>query len=124
MTEITHKNIADIESYDGPHAIAGIRFRQARRALGVTAWGMNVLEFDAGCTGYPEHDHAADGQEEAYLVLDGSIVLQVAGEERPLQRGDFVRVPPNVTRKFVTRESSATLLALGGTPGKAFEPKM
>jgi hypothetical protein len=39
-----------------------------------------------------------------------------------LKRGDMVRVAPEVTRKFVTRESSATLLALGATPGKAYEP--
>ena len=51
-----------------------------------------------------------------------SIVLQADGKEQVLKRGDMVRVAPEVTRKFVTRESSATLLALGATPGKAYEP--
>ena len=85
---------------------------------------MNVLELDPHCSGYPDHDHASDGHEEVYVVLRGSIVLQAAGEERELSQGDFVRVAPDVKRKFVTRDEGATLLALGGTPGKAYAASM
>lgn len=123
MQNITVKTIEEIPAYDGPGAIAGIRFRTAGRALGVTAWGMNVVELDPDCTDYPEHDHAGDGQEEVYVVLRGSIVLEVGGEERELSGGSLVRVPPEVTRKFVTRGQGATLLALGNTPGKAYTPR-
>ena len=118
------KNIEDIEPYRGPHAIEGIRFRAAREALGVSAWGMNVLELDPGCDGYPEHDHEADGQEEVYAVLRGEVILQAAGEERLLKPGDMVRVAPSVRRKLVTRAHGATILALGATPGRAFVPQM
>lgn len=120
--EITVKAITDIEHYQGEHAIPGIRFRPARQAMGISAWGMNVLELDPHCEGYPQHDHVADGQEELYVVLDGCIVLVAEGREQTLKRGDMARVPPNVVRKFVTRDSGATLLALGATPGKAFTP--
>ncbi len=120
MGEIRVKSIEEIEAYTGPHAIEGIRFRHAREALGVTAWGMNVLELDAGCEDYPEHDHAKDGQEEVYVILKGSAVLLANGEERVLSAGDFVRVPPEVTRKLVTRDQGVTFLALGATPGKAY----
>lgn len=116
-------SIADVAPYQGKNALPGIRFRAVRQALGVTAWGMNVLELDPGCETYPEHDHVQqmkDGQEEVYLVLEGSVVLRAEGTERTLRRGDLVRVPPEVTRKFVTRGEGATLLALGGTPGKAY----
>lgn len=119
---IEHKNVTEIPHYQGEHAIPKIRFRPARSALGVSAWGMNVLELDAGCEGYPEHDHVGDGQEELYVVLDGEAVLVAGGEERPLRKGDMVRVPPETTRKIVTRGSSVTLLAIGGTPGKAYAP--
>ncbi len=118
---ITFKNISDIAPYQGEHAIAGIRFRPIRQALGVTAWGMNVLELDPGCEGYPQHDHAHDGQEEVYLVLEGSVVLVAEETERTLRRGDMVRVGPETSRKLVTRGEGATLLALGATPGKAYE---
>jgi uncharacterized cupin superfamily protein len=124
LDQITVKKVVDIQHYQGPHAIPGIRFRAVREALGVTAWGMNVLELDPGCEGYPEHDHVEDGQEEVYLVLDGSIVLLAQDTETELTRGDIVRVPPTVKRKFVTRASGATLLAIGATPGLAFVARL
>lgn len=120
----TLRALSSIEPYQGPNAIPGVRFRAARSALGVTAWGMNVLELDAHCDGYPEHDHVADGQEEVYLVLEGSAYLSADGAETRVERGMFVRVPPETKRKFVTREEGVVLLALGATPGEAFEPRM
>jgi uncharacterized cupin superfamily protein len=119
MSIIT-QNIRDLAPYRGDHAIPGIRFRAARQALGISAWGMNVLELDPGCEGYPEHDHQHDGQEELYVVLEGSLVLVAEGTERTLVRGDLVRVPPEVRRKLVTRGEGATFLALGGVPGQAY----
>jgi quercetin dioxygenase-like cupin family protein len=124
MDSITVKKIEEIEAYSGAHVIPGIRFRPARQALGVSSWGMSVIELDAGCSGYPEHDHESEGHEEVYLVLRGSIVLQSGGTERVLSQGDFVRVAPEARRKFVTRAEGATILALGGTPGKPYAPAM
>jgi quercetin dioxygenase-like cupin family protein len=121
MDAITLKNVEEIAAYSGPYAIPGIRFRSAREALGVSAWGMSVIEMDAHCSGYPKHDHGEDGHEEVYLVLSGSIVLQTSGGERVLSQGDFVRVAPETVRKFVTRDRAATLLALGGTPGQPYK---
>lgn len=113
-------SISDIEAYRGPNEIEGIRFRPARVALGVSAWGMNVIELDPNCTGYPEHDHAEDGQEEVYLVLEGEAELHVGEERHTLGRGQMVRLPADVRRKWVTRNHSVALLALGGTPGRAY----
>ena len=121
MTDVNPKRLQQIEPYSGPHAIPGIRFRPAGKALGVTAWGMNVLELDPHCEGYPEHDHTKDGQEEVYLVLDGKATLHVSGETIELDRGSFVRVGPTQTRKWVTTDQPATILALGATPGQAFK---
>ncbi|MEL6184115.1 MAG: cupin domain-containing protein [Myxococcota bacterium] len=122
MTKPVH--IDGIDAYEGPHAIPGIRFRAARQALGVTSWGMNVLDLDPHTEGHPEHDHAGDGQEEVYFVIEGAAVLRLGERELVLKRGDFVRVAPEETRKLVTRDSGARILALGATPGRAFEPKM
>lgn len=72
--------------YEGPHAIEGIRFRALRGALEVTAWGMNVIDLDAGATGYPEHDHTKDGQEEVYVILSGEVELH-AGARRHARPG-------------------------------------
>ena len=47
-------------------------FRPIRRALGLTAFGINQEEFPANADGYPDHDHSEDGQEEVFYVLEGS----------------------------------------------------
>jgi uncharacterized cupin superfamily protein len=124
MDDITAKAIDEIAAYAGPHVIPGIRFRPAREALGVTAWGMSVIEMDPGVTRYPEHDHADDGHEEVYVVLRGAAVLVADGVERAVTEGQLVAVPGRVSRKFVTRDRGVVLLALGGTPGKPYAPSM
>jgi mannose-6-phosphate isomerase-like protein (cupin superfamily) len=123
MSDVQVKRIEDIEFYQGPNAVPGIRFRPAARALGVTAWGMNVLELEAGCTGYPEHDHARDGQEEVYVVLRGRATLKLGDRSIDLDEGTLVRVGPGERRKFLPGAQGVTLLAIGATPGKAYEPR-
>ena len=85
---------------------------------------MNVLDLDPGCTGYPEHDHTHDGQEEVYVVLTGEVSLVVGEERTALRAGDMVRVPAAVRRKLVTESSGARILAIGATPGVAFKATM
>ncbi len=123
MSDYKIQHVDDIAWFTGPREIPGIKFRMAGRSLGVTAWGMNVLELDAGVTAYPEHDHQKDGQEEVYVVLRGDGTL-VTGEERhAVKTGDLVRVGPTQRRKFLPGEHGITLLAIGATPGKAYEPR-
>jgi uncharacterized cupin superfamily protein len=120
MENVTVKKISDCDFYKGPNAIAGIKFRSVGRQLGVTAWGMNVLELDPGCAGYPEHDHVKDGQEEVYVVLSGSATLVTSEEQFDVEPGMLVRVGPSVKRKFLPGSAGLTILAIGGTPGQAY----
>jgi mannose-6-phosphate isomerase-like protein (cupin superfamily) len=120
MTDVTVKRIDDLDSYPGPPAK---QFFYAAKGLGVTAWGMNVLRLPAAWDGYPDHDHAKDGQEEVYVVLEGSATLHAAGESFDLSRGILARVGPGQKRKIVPGPSGVTILAIGGTPGKAYEPR-
>jgi len=57
MIDVKLQRLREVAPYDGPHAIPGIRFRAVASALGITAWGMNVLELDPACERYPQHDH-------------------------------------------------------------------
>ena len=124
MDDINVKAIEDIAPYTGPHAIPGIRFRPAREALGVSGFGLSVIEIEPGSTGYPAHDHADDGHEEVYVVLRGAAVLVTAAGERIVREGELVAVPGRITRRFVTRDQGVTLLAVGGTPGAPYTPSM
>jgi quercetin dioxygenase-like cupin family protein len=121
MVDVTVKRVEELEFYQGERALPGIRFRYAARGLGVTAWGMNVIEMEPGCTRYPDHDHSKDGQEEVYTVLRGSATLHAADATWLLEPGVLVRVGPGQTRKIIAGAEGVLVLALGGTPGKAYE---
>lgn len=120
MSDITVKQVEEIEYYQGPHAVEGIHFHTAGKDLGVSAWGMNVLVMAPHCPNYPKHDHVKDGQEEVYVVLAGSATLETADESVLLEPGTLVRVGPAVKRTLVPGEQGVTVLALGATPGQAY----
>jgi len=115
MPDVTVKRFEELESYQGQFLYAG-------RGLGVTAWGMNVLRLPPDWKDYPDHDHAQDGQEEAYVVLQGSAILEAGGKSWEIKPGALARVGPGQKRKFVPGSEGVVLLALGVTPGKAYAP--
>ena len=123
MSDVQIKPIDAVEPYSGPRALEGIKFRTVGQALGVSAWGLSVIEIAPGVDGYPEHDHAAEGQEEVYYVARGSATLRTGPDERRVPEGTFVRVGPAERRKWIAGDSGVTLIAMGGTPGKAYEPR-
>ena len=118
MADVTIKRFDELDSYKGEG-----RFSYAGKTLGVTAWGMNLLRLPGGWADYPDHDHAKDGQEEVYLVLEGSAKLNAGSESFDLEPGMFALVGANQKRKLVPGPKGVTMLALGGTPGKAYAPK-
>ena len=115
MADVTIKRFDELESYKGEG-----RFSYAGKTLGVSAWGMNLLRLPAGWSDYPDHDHAKDGQEEVYVVLEGDATMQAGTESFHLERGMMARVGPGEKRKITPGSSGVTILALGGTPGKAY----
>ena len=121
MSDVQVKRIDEVEPYTGPGEREGIKFRAVGRALGVSAWGMNAIEMAPGTSTYPEHDHEEDGQEEVFFVARGSATLRTGEGERQVESGELVRVGPLEKRKWLAGDSGVTLLAMGGTPGKAYE---
>ncbi len=121
MADVTVKGLDEIESYKGESH--GGQFLYAGKGLGVTAWGLNVARLPSNWAHYPEHDHTDDGQEEVYVVLAGSATLLADGEKWELEPGTLARVGPGQKRKLVPGGEGVTLLAIGGTPGKAYTPR-
>lgn len=111
-----------VKSIDEMEAIWLGSYKLARAELGVTSFGMQVLDFPPETDQYPEHDHSEDGQEEVYVALSGAGEIEIDGERHTLEPGTMVRVGPGVTRKIETGDSALRLLALGGVPGKVYEP--
>jgi uncharacterized cupin superfamily protein len=88
------------------------RFSALRRQLGVTSFGMNLIVLQPGQRGrIHRHEH----QEEVYVVLEGTLTLVVEGAESTLERGELMRVAPELRRQLVNRgPGRLALLALGG----------
>ena len=114
MADVTIKRVEDFE------AIFHGGFRRVRAGLGVTSFGLAVMDFPAKYSDYPEHDQAHDNQEEVYTVLSGRATLAVGGEEHELVPGVWARVGPAEKRKIVTGDETARVLAIGGSPGQAY----
>ena len=97
-----------------------------RSGLGVTAFGVNVLDIGPDYT-TSDHTEAGSGQEELYLVLHGSATLLIGepGQEESVELVPevVVRVAPAARRLFRTGPEGARLLIVGGAPGKAYEPQ-
>jgi mannose-6-phosphate isomerase-like protein (cupin superfamily) len=91
-----------------------------RSALGVTAFGINHLDNQAGQAG-KAHDEAERGQEEVYVALRGHGVLRIGDEEVDLEPGRYVLVSPKETRQVVAGEEGLSYAVVGGRPG-TFEP--
>src|SRR6476646_9299765 len=88
------------------------RFVPLRRELGVTTFGLNQIVLQPGQRG---RIHRHGRQEEVYLVLEGVLTLVVEGDESTLERGELVRVAPDLRRQLVNRgPERLALLALGG----------
>ena len=71
-------------------------FRKVRRALGVTAFGVNAMVLPPG-TGWFEHFH--DEQDELYFVHRGRAAFDVEGERFELVPGVVCHVESTTPRK-------------------------
>jgi tetratricopeptide (TPR) repeat protein len=72
-----------------------------------------------------EHDELGIGsseQEELYVVLNGGATFTVDGEQVDAPAGSLVFVRPEAKRSAVATEPDTTVLVIGGTPGKAYDP--
>lgn len=98
----------------------GCRLRPVRHHFGITALGVNAWTGQAaGDRMIPEHD---DDQQELYLVVRGHAVFEVDGERLDAPAGTLVFPRPGVTRTAFDEEPETWIVALGGRPGRAYEP--
>jgi mannose-6-phosphate isomerase-like protein (cupin superfamily) len=133
VVDISHARIDDLDAIEG--VLDGIKFHKAAAGLGVSSFGMSISDMAPGADEYPEHDHSEDGiggqmfakrpaqlgQEEVYMALKGSGTVEADGERYQLDEDHIVRLGPEVRRKVIPGPAGLRLLALGGTPGAAYD---
>lgn len=97
-------------------------WRLARKALGTSAFGFNLVEIGPGGQ-IPEHDESESGQVELFIVLDGNAVMRLDGEEHEAPAGTFASIEPPATRTILNRsDSPVTALLIGVRPEGGYEP--
>jgi tetratricopeptide (TPR) repeat protein len=96
-----------------------------RRNLDITAFGVQAFSAPSGVVVINEHDETLfveSGQEELYIVMSGAAAFEIDGEAIDAPAGALVQVKPSAKRKATATEDGTTILVVGGTPGKAYEP--
>jgi len=101
-----------VDSDDVEPVGGGLRF--LREPLDCENLGVSVLEVEPGWEGKP-HDHAADGQEEVYFLVEGEATVSVESEDVPMTAGDAVRLPPESERQISNGDTESTFV-LAGAP--------
>lgn len=93
----------------------GYGFRKVRRALGVEAFGVNVIVTPPGYEGF---FHYHDEQDELYFVHSGTARFEVDGEVRDLGPGGLAHVEA-ATPRLVSNagDDDLVLLIVGGKGG-------
>jgi len=114
MADYTAKRIGDME------AGFGGGFIKARAELGVTAFGLQVIQMPPGYENYPDHDHAESGQEEVFAVLSGSGWMDIEGERVEMEPDMLVRVGPDTKRKVYSGPEGLRMLVVGCAPGEPY----
>ncbi len=93
----------------------GYGFRKVRKALDVTAFGVNAVVFPPHYEG-PNHFH--DTQDELYFVHRGVATFVFDGEDHVVPEGGLVHVESTTHRMVANRtDDDLVLLVVGGKGG-------
>jgi uncharacterized cupin superfamily protein len=115
MTQITTGDGWAVGSIEGMGEGPG--FRKVRKALGVTAFGVNAVILPPG---YTSRRHLHERQEELYFVHQGEVEFRFGGgETQVLGPGGFARVDPSTVRSVrnTSDTDEAVYVCVGGAGG-------
>lgn len=97
--------VVDTSSFEGRRKLVG-------RELAPRALRLNHFDSEPGQEGF-EHDERESGQEEVYVVIRGSGVLRVDGDEVSLDVGRYVLVTPESARQVVAGPDGLSYAVFG-----------
>jgi uncharacterized cupin superfamily protein len=110
--------IAHADEFERPFP----KWALARKSLGVTSFGMNIVELSPG-ESIPEHDELDRDQEEVFVTLDGEAIFVIDGDEHAAPAGTYARLDPEPVRTVVNRSDRAvTVLIVSAPRTSGYEP--
>jgi uncharacterized cupin superfamily protein len=89
------------------------RIRPIRKALEIESFGVNEFNLAAGSTSYPEHDELKTGQDELFVILEGSGTMTIDGGSFELLPGRYVYVTPESKRHIDPGPNGLRYVAFG-----------
>jgi mannose-6-phosphate isomerase-like protein (cupin superfamily) len=107
-------SVVNINNVEGAGPGGAVKF--LRRELGVEAFGVNWFEIPPNAEGR-EHNETESGQEEVNVVIRGSGVYRIDGEEVPVVAPMIFRFDPETTRQPVSGPDGLTIVAVGARRG-------
>jgi mannose-6-phosphate isomerase-like protein (cupin superfamily) len=111
-------SVIHVDEIEGSGPGGAVRF--VRRELGAEAFGVNWFDLAPGVAGV-EHNEVGTGQEEVNVIVAGSGVYRIDGEETPVRVGTFLRFDPETTRQPVAGPDGMTMIGIGAPRG-SYEP--
>jgi len=94
----------------------------ARKTLGVTSFGLNVVELAPG-ESIPEHDEVGRDQEEVFVTLAGEATLVIDGADHAAPAGTYARLDPEPVRTVVNAsDAPVTVLIISAPRTSGYEP--
>ena len=100
----------------------GQRWHTIRQYLGITAFGVNANEGDAGDLLFVPHDEVEHGHEEVYVVVRGRARFQVDSKTVDARPGYMLYARAGVLRSATALDDRTLVLAIGGLPGSYTPP--
>lgn len=98
------------------------RWILARRSLGLSAFGLNMVQIEPGDS-LTEHDETDRDQEEVFFVVEGDCAVTIDGHEHPAPAGTLVRLDPEPRRNVHNRgETQATVVIMSAPRTSGYEP--
>ena len=132
MSDYAVANLDDIdEANDGRSPWRPVRHHFGITSFGVTTWtgrdsGDRIIDEHDELEREPGHLRSErleeDANEDLYLVHSGRARFELDGAHVDAPAGTFVFVPPGVKRTAFAEEPGTTIVAVGGVPGRAYEP--
>ena len=112
-------DLVDVDSLEGEGP--GGMVRKLQRAVGARAFGFNHFTIPPGVEGR-EHHYGDENMEEVYVIVRGSGVMRVDGEDVELRPGRFLRVDPASTRVPVAGDDGLEFVTFGAPLHGKYEP--
>jgi quercetin dioxygenase-like cupin family protein len=108
-------SVMGIDQFEEMEGSGGATWRLARKSLGATAFGFNVVDIEPGGQ-IPEHHHGDDPEEEVYITLEGEATFVAGDEEIPAPGGTFIRYAPETIRTVRNGSDAPVRVLVIGVP--------